>query len=48
MLLLPMMMTNTIKHINKSKPQCLNNLHLTLITNNYDPIKGLVTTIINY
>ena len=48
MLLLPMMMINNIKHINISKPQCLNHLHLTLITINYEPIKGLVTTIINY
>ena len=37
MLLLPMMMINNIKHINISKPLCLNHLPLQLIPIYYDP-----------
>ena len=48
MLLLPMMMINNTKHINISKPLCLNHLSLKLIYIYYEPIKGLDTTTINY
>ena len=48
MLLLPMMMINNIKHMNISKPLCLNDLPLKLVPIYYEPIKELDTTTINY